>query len=45
MPDIDGAQKIEELLGDLKVDVYTLESESERRAAKVKNISLRLLGI
>ena len=46
LPDSYGEQGFEDHLEELKVkNVDQLESDSERRAAKVKNISLRLLSV
>ena len=45
LPTKDGKSEFASHFDELKVNVDSLESEEEKRAAKVKNISLRLLGI
>lgn len=45
MPIIGGAEGFTDHYDDLKLEVDSNASEADQRAAKVKNISLRLLGI
>ena len=45
LPTTDGESEFTSHFDDIKINVDALESEEDKRAAKVKNISLRLLGI
>ena len=45
LPTQSGEDEFANHFGDIKVDLDKVETEEERRAAKVKNISLRLLGV
>lgn len=45
VPHLGGGKDLSGHFDALKVDISAIEDEGERRAAKVKNISLRLLGV
>ena len=45
LPNLGDTQDFASRFEEIEVDVNNLQTEEERRAAKVKNISLRLLGV